>query len=389
MPVLPELKSLLFLTSIFLLNFMSRIIFGPLMPIIETDLGIDHAHAGSFFFIIYVGYFVSLIGSGFISCRIFHRNTIILSAIGLGVVLMGISLSNNLWQIRLSLLFLGLAAGLYLPSGIATLTELVSQEHWGKAIAVHELAPNISFVITPLVAELLMKYLPWKGVLMAIGGISISLGILFALAGRGGRFYGEAPNLLLLKDLFTMPVFWIMVILFSLGISGSLGIYTMLPLFLVVEHGMERSWANTLIALSRISGIIMGLVSGFINDRLGPKRTLMGVFLITGCFTILLGMVGGRWIPFFVFLQPLFAVCFFPPGFAALSSLTPPSSRNVAVSLTVPAAFVIGGGAVPAWIGLSGDLLSFSFGIFSVGIMILSGVLFAYHIKLGRMNTNF
>jgi hypothetical protein len=44
------IPSILFLTSIFFLNFISRIIWAPLMPAIEGDLGIGHGEAGSFFF---------------------------------------------------------------------------------------------------------------------------------------------------------------------------------------------------------------------------------------------------------------------------------------------------------------------------------------------------
>jgi len=379
---LSEFRNLLFLAAIFLINFMSRITFGPLMPQIEADLGLNHAAAGSFFLIISAGYFISLLGSGFISSRITHRSTIIISAVAVGFALIGVSLSNGIWQIRISLLFLGLAAGIYLPSGIATLTALVKPEHWGKAVAVHELAPNVSFVIAPLVAEALMQWFSWHGVLACLGGASILLGLTFARAGKGGGFYGEAPNMTSLKSLFRVPAFWIMVVLFSLGISSTLGIYTMLPLYLVTEHGIERGWANTLVALSRVSGIIMALAAGFINDRLGPKRTLSGVFVITGSLTILLGMVKGNWIPLIVFLQPVIAVCFFPPGFAALSSLGPPSARNVAVSLTVPAAFVIGGGAVPAWIGLAGDVASFGLGIATVGGLILMGAFLAFMLRV-------
>ena len=38
---------LCFLTAIFLLTFLGRIVLAPLMPSIEKDLGIDHGEAGS------------------------------------------------------------------------------------------------------------------------------------------------------------------------------------------------------------------------------------------------------------------------------------------------------------------------------------------------------
>ena len=131
--------AILLLTGIFFLNFLSRIILAPLLSTIETDLGLGHGEAGSLFLLISLGYFISLLGSGFVSSRLTHRRTIILSATAIGLALLGISLSKGLWGIRLGLLLLGLAAGLYLPSGISTLTSLVSPKQWGKALAIHEL----------------------------------------------------------------------------------------------------------------------------------------------------------------------------------------------------------------------------------------------------------
>ena len=168
---------------------------------------------------------------------------------------------------------------------------------------------------------------------------------------------------------------WVMMILFGLGISGTLGLYTMLPLYLVSGHAMERSWANTLIALSRITGLGMALVGGWATDRYGAKRVLTAVFLSSGALTLLLALAQTSWIAAPVVLQPLAAVCFFPAGLAALSMVSAAKDRNIAISLTIPVGFVIGGGAVPALIGSIGDVSSFATGIFLVGGLIFSGAL--------------
>jgi len=379
-----QLGPILFLTTIFFLNFVGRIVFAPLLPSIETDLGIAHAEAGSFFLLTSMGYFISLLGSGFVSSRLNHRQTIVLSAVSVGVALLGISLSNSLWTIRLALFLLGMSAGIYLPSGIATLTALVNPRHWGKAVAVHELAPNLGFVAAPLLAEAFMLWFPWKGVIVFLGTGSIIAGTAFYFFGRGGEFPGQAPGFGSLKSLFTEPSFWIMAVLFCFGICGTLGIYTMLPLYLVSDQGFNRNWANTLVALSRIPSVFMAFVAGWLSDRIGPKRTISGVFLITGLLTLLLGTVSDPWIVVLVFLQPVIAGCFFPPGFAALSAIAPPDARNIAVSLTIPSAFVFGGGAIPIGIGMMADAGFFDLGIALTGMLILTGSVLALFLKSPR-----
>jgi NNP family nitrate/nitrite transporter-like MFS transporter len=370
------------LTGIFSINFLSRIILSPLMPTIEKDLGLGHSEAGTLFLLISAGYFISLMGAGFLSSRLMHRNTIILSAMAVGIALLAISSTSSLMGIRFGLLILGMAAGLYLPSGIATLTSLISSRHWGKGLAIHELAPNLSFVAAPLASEALLQWFSWRGILALIGAASMAVGIGFACFGKGGNFPGEAPSFPSFRTLLAQPAFWIITMLFSLAISASLGVYAMLPLYLVAERGTDRHWANTLVALSRVSGLGMAFLAGWATDRLGSRRIMAGVFLLTGLTTVLLGAVPGSWIVIVVFLQPMLAVCFFPAGFAALSSIVSSGTRNVAVSLTVPVAFLMGGGAIPAGIGIMGDAGSFALGIALVGGLILTGFVLSLYLKL-------
>ena len=163
-----------------------------------------------------------------------------------------------------------------------------------------------------------------------------------------------------------------MALLFGLGVSSTMGIYTMLPLYLVTEHGMDVNQANTLVALSRIPCIIIVFFGGWASDRIGPRRTLKIVLLITGLMTLFLGIASRSFISYIVFLQPLVAVCFFPAGFAALSLIVSAKLRNIAVSLIIPLSFVIGGGLTPVFIGFMSDL-----GSFGVAIMIGGGLITA------------
>ena len=280
---------------------------------------------------------------------------------------------------------MGLAAGIYLPSGIATLTDLIEPRQWGRAIAIHEMAPNLAFVMAPLLSEFLLLWFSWRTVVLLLGVTTFLAGIAYARFGRGGRFPGTAPGLKAVKIFVAEPAFWIMVLLFGLGISSTLGVYTMLPLYLVTDHAIERNLANSVIAVSRLSGLFMALAGGWAADRFGPRITMTAVFLLTGFATIIMGVGTGPLVLAAVFLQPMAAVCFFPAGFAALSGIGPPGARNIAVSLAVPLGFMIGGGAVPLLIGFMGDTASFSAGILIVGCCIAAGAIPAYLLRL-RVN---
>jgi len=379
---LAQLTPLLLLTSIFFVNFISRIILAPLMPRVKADLALSHADAGSLFLMISLGYFTTLLASGFISSRLTHRKTIMFSGIAMGIALFITSFSTSLWGMRLGLVAMGMAAGPYMPSGLATLTTLFKYRHWGKALAIHELAPNLSFVLAPLVAEVILHWFSWRTVFMGLGVAAFILAAVFARFGRGGDFRGESFKYSSLRLIFSNPAFWIMVILFSLGISSTLGIYTMLPLYLVTDHGMDRNWANTLIALSRIAAVGMALAGGWATDRFGPQRVLRIVFVLSGMLTVFIGLASPTWVGAAVFVQPIMAVCFFPAGFAALSMVSSARDRNLTVALTIPIASLIGGGAAPALIGFAGDVHSFGWGIAMVGGVIMTGTIWSGFIKL-------
>jgi NNP family nitrate/nitrite transporter-like MFS transporter len=369
-----QLGPLLFLSGIFFLNYLSRIILSPLLPTIEQDLKIGHGGAGSLFFLVSLGYCVMLLASGFVSSRLAHRRTIVLSALAVGGALIIVSVSRGLWGIRLGLIGLGLASGLYLPSGIATLTEFVTPKDLGKALAVHELAPNLGLMLAPFFVEAFLGWCSWRGILMSLGITTMGAGLLFALCGKRQTLPGQAPNTKILRSLLLERSFWILIILFSLGIGASLGVYSMVPLYLVSEWGMERSLANSWLGLSRISALGTVFLSGWLADRLGPRFTLGAVFLTAGLLTAMLGIAPRSWIVPVIFLQPVATASFFPPAFAVLSQISSPRIKNVAVSLTLPVAYLLGGGAIPAVIGVMGERSSFRLGFIMVGILLFGGL---------------
>jgi NNP family nitrate/nitrite transporter-like MFS transporter len=378
----PQAAPIFFLVAIFLLNFIARVIFSPLLPTIEKELEIGHGQAGFFFFLISAGYLTGLLGSGFLSSRTTHRLTILVSGTGVGAALLLLSVSSSLGSMRAGLYALGLAAGLYMPSAIATITALVDQRHWGKAIAIHELAPNLAFFTGPFVAELFLNHSTWRAALAVLGMASVAITIAYSRYGKGGRFAGESPASNAFGVLVRTRAFWIMLILFGMGVSATVGIYAMLPLYLVSERHVEATWANTVTALSRSYGPVFGMLGGWASDRLGPKRTIMVSLFVTGALTLLLGLVADDWIGAVVIVQPALAVWFFPAGFAALAVIAPPQARNLAVGFTIPFGYLIGGGAIPTFIGIMGDAKRFALGFMITGLLITVAGVLANSLKL-------
>ena len=377
-----QVSPVFFLAGLFFLNFASRIILSPLLPTIEKELAISHSQAGFFFFLSSGGYLVGLLSSGVLTSRSSHRLAISASLAGVGIALLTIAAATSLWLIECGLMALGFAAGFYLPSAIATITSLVDKRHWGKAIAIHELAPNLAFFATPFLAEIFLHWSSWRMGLGLLGVLSLVGSLSFGRLGRGGDFPGESPGSNAFAVLARTPAFWLMMVLFGVGVSSTIGVYAMLPLYLVSQRNFDQSTANTLVAFSRSHGPMLGLLGGWASDKLGAKGTIIISLIFTGITTLLLGTLSGRALGAAVLVQPLVAVWFFPAAFAAIAMITPPSARNLAVAFSVPVGYIIGGGAIPTFIGIMGDAGSFATGFVVTGLLIAAGGLLSIRLRL-------
>ncbi|BCL63222.1 hypothetical protein DGMP_39150 [Desulfomarina profundi] len=131
---------LVFLAWLFYLGFVARMLFAPLMPEIEAELGISHSDAGMLFLMMSSGYLLAPLCSGFISSRIEHLGTLKLSAWLTGLALLPFSFITTREGIGLLLMIVGFAGSLHLPSAIATITAEIQRSDWGKGLSVHQLA---------------------------------------------------------------------------------------------------------------------------------------------------------------------------------------------------------------------------------------------------------
>jgi len=276
---------------------------------------------------------------------------------------------ESLAAIRLGLFFLGYGAGLYLQSGLATILALVSPSYVARGMSVHELAPNLGFVVAPLVCTTILLYYSYHVVLYSLGALLICVAGIYMVRGYNGVMQTKGMDRKSMGAVLKMGPFWQMVVLLSLAICSTLGLYSMLPLYLITEHAMEKEAANTLVAFSRISSVFMPLVGGWMGDRIGNGKVLRYILFTAGILTIPMGLLSGIPLLVFVVLQPMVAVCFFPSAFAVLSHLGGSAARGTAVALCVPVSFLLGGGVLPMCIGFMGDSFSLAVGFSVVGVV--------------------
>jgi NNP family nitrate/nitrite transporter-like MFS transporter len=367
-----QLNPIFFLTSIFFLNMLSRLGMAPLLPAIEIDLGLGYAQAGGLFLFISVGYCTGLLGSIFLTPRFSHRSLIVVSGLSVGICLLLAALSEGLLPLRFSLMVLGLAGGIYLPSGVATLTALVRKADWGKVLGFHQLAPNLAYIIAPLAAEAILFWRSWRAVLVIYAAVSLLLSLGYACRERGVAGRSDPSQMGSLGSVVRQPAIWMIAFLFAMGMGLNQGVFAIMPLYLNFARGLGTGWSNLILALARVAAFGVPLAGGWLADRYGVRRVMFTTLVcaVVGTFSIV--WLPNPWLWLALILQACASVSIFPLCFTMISRATHPETRAVAVSVVVPVAHLLGAGVVPFGIGMLAEAGRFDLGF--IGLAVLTAI---------------
>lgn len=368
---------LLFLWVLWFTNFGVRIIFSPILPLVEDEFTVSHALAGSIFIFQSIGYGLSLFFSGFYSGRLGYKKSIILSMLVTSLVCFLIPFVKIFPTFYLFSFLLGFSTGVYLPSVMPLITEHFDERNWGKSIAIHDSAASICIFSIPFLALFLLQFFKWREIFEVFAVIFLLSAVIFYFAGDEVKIrHSEKTKL---GDLIKRRSLWIIAILWMFAGGANMGIYFIVPLYLTKELSLDIGYANTLLGVSRLGGIAVAILCGFLVDRFSLRKIMFMMLLLTGIFTVLMGVGSVRYVGVFLFFQALVVTGFFPLGLVSLARLFNREVRGLATGLTLTIGVICGAGFMPYLLGLAGDLLSFRFGISMLGMAVIlsSGLIFS------------
>lgn len=376
-----------FVALLFMLNYTARSALSPLLVDLERDLAVGHAQATGLLLVQAASFSASQFVCGFLLARISPGRMVALSLTLSGLCLLGMSLVETLGTARLVFGLFGFMAGLYFPAGMATLSSLVSPRDWGKAVAVHELAPNTSFILLPLFAEAALRHMDWRGVFSVLGSCLALLGLAFALFGRGGRTLAAPPSYAGCREALRTPATWVFIVLFSVCVAGEFATFSVLPVHLVTELHFTETTANQLVSLSRLLCPFAAVAGGWFADRAGAGGIIKGYLLLHGAALSLMALSEPVWVFIGMSAQAFVTAFSFPALFKAFAQSFPAARQPLLLSLTMPVACLIGTGAAPAFLGLCGQHASFGAGFMALGgisVLTLLTLRALPHAALGR-----
>jgi predicted MFS family arabinose efflux permease len=359
---------LLIFWSLWFLNFSIRMSFSPLLPIIEGELAITHAVAGSLFSFMAVGGTISVLMSGWVSKRIGYKRAIIYGYIALALVSLCLTCAHTYYFFAGCAFLIGLTAGIYLPCVVPLITSIVSRVNWGKAIAFHDTAASFSFLAIPILVALIIRFYNWKSLFVMLSGACVLCIVFFWVFAPDPHPQEEKKSRY--ATVLRRPDFWIIAVPWIMAAMATAGIYTIIPLFLVTEKGMQVEMANTIFGVSRIGGVFATILVGFVLDRYSVKKILFTILFITGLSTVGIALAQVLWLLVgMLVIQATVSMVFFPAAITAVSSITPPEERTTFIGVTLAISFLFCFGIFPVGLGAVADKWNFQIGILAMGVL--------------------
>ncbi len=373
------LAFLFFLWFLWFINFSIRIAFSPILPLVEDEFSISHGKASSIFIFLSAGYGVGVLASGLFSGRVGYKRSIITSLLLLSIATFLIPFVYNFSLLYLFSFLLGFSVGIYLPAAIPLITEYYSEKQWGKAISIHDTGASAAIFATPLISIFLLYFFKWRDMFMVYGVFFLLCAVIFYFVSREVKI--SNPPRAIFKEIIKRRALWLQAILWIFVAGANLGIYSITPLYLTKELKMNISFANTILAISRLGSIGVAVACGFIVDKFNLRYVILIMVFITSIFTILLGTIGVKYIAFVLFFQAIFVTGFFPIGLVAIARIFDRKTRSLATGIILALSILFGGGLIPYFLGVSGDLYSFGLGIVILGVLVMLSSTLLFHIK--------
>ncbi len=362
--------NLTLLLFLFLSLFMSRLVCSPLLSTIQKELNLSYTMTGNIFLFIALGASLGLLLNALIANTITHKKIVFLSSFFSGIICISIYFIESYTLFLLFVFLMGIVNGGYFPSGFSVITSFIKKKDLGKAFAYHDIAPVMACISVPIFAEVILHFSSWRSCFVFLGLMQVFMSFLFLLFGKGGDYNSKTMNFATIKEIANQKVFQKMLITTCIAVSAAIGVYAVLPLFLIKNHHYTREVANQLIAASKFLAPFSTLFFGFITDKFGQNITLKIYCIFTGILTCAIGFFSGKLLVVVIFLQAIAITSFFPTFFTCIHQIYKKEERGIILSFMNIFANIIGVGMFPFVSGILAEYNRFNLSFIILGVLV-------------------
>jgi MFS family permease len=248
------------------------------------------------------------------------------------------------------------------PVGNGLLAEQFPPERRGFAISAHIAGGNVGTVVVILVGAWTIANFGWRGtsILFGIPAIVIAIAMLVLIREEGSdrasaRAHGSVRNAF--RQIFAdRDLRWIYLTSVLGGGGRGLGVVNLFVLlYLTKVIGLGDDLSYLMYGALIIFSVPMPLIAGWLSDRFGPKRLIVGVYLggAVGFAVFLLAGSSVAGLIVGIVIMGLFSFAESPQLQALLADITPPGIRDAAFAVYFTLAFGVGS----LWVALYGVII--------------------------------
>ena len=381
--ILKEKQTKIFVTigtfTAFLIFGFTDNLKGPLLPVFLKEFSLSYAQGSNILLMLYLGFMLSILGSGFIAGKFGNRVVLLLSGIIITAAVAGMSIVQD--QLLLYPLFfsIGIALGGIEIGANGAITDIF-HENSGKFLNLLAVFHGAGSMAAPWIAGVMLGAgLPWQNIYkFSVFPILLFPIIFIFIKLTSGRLplgkpkqKSNSPNFFLNLNVILLAF------LIFLYVASEISLASWLVDYLYKVRSFSIKTAS--IMLTVFWGLVMlgRLIASFAVDKIGYMKSLI-LTVSLAIITFSLGILPGNIFPYLLPLMGFFFALIFPTV-TALAAKTYPDNKHKVFSFLF---FFAGlGGLVGPWVvGYTANWLGIAVGfpvllVFILGTLILLFVL--------------
>ena len=352
---------------------------GPILPVLLEEFSLSYAQGSNILLMLYLGFMLSILGSGFIAGKYGNRNVILLAGIILSSSAAGMSMVQD--QIFLYPLYfaVGIALGGIEIGSNGAITDLY-HENSGKYLNLLAVFHGAGAMAAPwIVGILLEKGITWQNVYKGSILPILLLPLIFLFLRLTTRDFPVHRSNNENKDsnIFLNPDLFLLAFLIFLYVASEISFASWVVDYLYKVKTFSLKSAS--IMLTVFWGLVMlgRFIASFVVDRIGYMKSL----IITVCLAMITfggGILPGKSFSYLLPLTGFFFALIFPTVTAIATRIFPYSKHKVFSFLFFFAGL---GGLVGPWVvGYSANWFGIAVGFpmiifFIIGTLVILFVL--------------
>ncbi|HWK63507.1 MAG TPA: MFS transporter [Rhizobiaceae bacterium] len=265
-------------------------VFSSLLPAIARDAHISIPHAGYLIMAFSLAYALGAPVLSAMAGSLDRRRVVSATMLVFVAGNLGAALSSSFLALLAAQVVMGMAAGLFAATAQATAVALAGADHRARAISVVVGGTTFAVALGAPLGSLIAEFWGWRGAFAAVAalGLSCALALWIRLPGdmRGVRLaLGERVAVI------GKPGILPSLLVTLLYLTGGFTIISYLAPLAIEGAGLPPLAMPGMLLAFGVGAVIGNLASGYVADRIGPTRMVIGSLLMSAAICVVLAVV--------------------------------------------------------------------------------------------------